>query len=149
MFKKTSHTLFTLFIACFLSLNALSLNAAEEEVEGEAGEEVPKEPLKYYLIAPNIMTFYQNSGRKIGYIVVQIQLVVRGENDWNIVDENLPLIQDALIDFFNRQDKDVVHDLAQREILRGQAKDIVATVLKEELGREVVENLLFTQYLFQ
>ena len=148
MFKNSRAKLFTFLFLSLFSLSTLTINAAEEEAEA-AEEEVEKEPVKYYLIAPNIMTFYQNSGRKIGYIVVQIQLVVRGDDDWNIIDENLPLIQDALTDFFNRQDKAVVHDLAQRDSLRSQAKDIVAAALKEELGREVVENLLFTQYLFQ
>ena len=151
MHKDSLSHLFALLIAVCFSFAAFNASAAEESAENAEGteEEAPKKPVKYYQIAPNIMTFYQNTGRKMGYIVVQVQLVVRGDEDWDIVDENLPLIQDALIDFFNRQQESVVRDLAQRDALRVQAKDIVATALKEELGREVVENLLFTQYLFQ
>ena len=115
--------------------------SAEEAAEGDA--EVEKEPLMYFMITPNIMTFYQNTGRKIGYIVVQVQVVVRGQDNYDLVDLNLPLVQDALIDFFNQQ------DLTLRETLRQQAKDTVANILKEELQKDVVENLLFTQYVFQ
>ena len=51
--------------------------------------------------------------------------------------------------FFHKQNKETVHDLKQRETLRKQAKDTVAEVLKEEVGTDVVEDLLFTQYTFQ
>jgi flagellar FliL protein len=121
--------------------------SAEEAAEGDA--EVEKEPLMYFMITPNIMTFYQNTGRKIGYIVVQVQVVVRGQDNYDLVDLNLPLVQDALIDFFNQQDKKTIQDLTLRETLRQQAKDTVANILKEELQKDVVENLLFTQYVFQ
>ena len=143
-------TLLRIFSLFFFVLS-FNLIAAEPEAEetGEEVEEEQKEPLQYFQIAPNIMTFYQNSGRKIGYIVVQVQIVVRGQENYDLVELHLPLMQDALIDFFNSQDKLTVQDLSKRETLRQQATDRVASVLKEEVGKEVIENLLFTQYIFQ
>ncbi len=135
----------------FLSLLTLAVNAVEndEETTSETAAEENKLPIKYYEIDPNILTFYQSSGKKIGYIVVQVQLVVRGQENYDLVERHLPLLQDTLIDFFNRQDKETVHDLKQRENLRSQAMTRVSEVLKEEVGKDIVENVLFTQYVFQ
>lgn len=117
--------------------------------EESKAEEEKKEPLMYYRIDPNILTFYQNTQRKLGYIVVQVQVTVRGQDNYDLVEFHLPLIQDALIDFFNRQDETTVKDLQKREELRQQATSKVAEVIKEQTGKNPVEELLFTQYVFQ
>lgn len=134
----------TLIFILILVFSSFSTAAEEAPAEDES-----KEPFMYYQISPNIMTFYQSTGRKMGYIVVQVQVVVRGQEDFDTVDLHLPLLQDTLVGFFNSQEKAVIQDLQQRENLRNEAKSKVAEVLKEELGRDIVENLLFTQYVFQ
>jgi len=118
---------------------------AEEETE----EKPDLEPIMYYEIDPNILTFYQGTGRKIGYVVVQVNVAVRGQENYDLVELHLPLIQDTLIDFFNKQDKSVIQPIAERENLRKKAKERVAQILKEETKKDVVENLLFTNYVYQ
>lgn len=132
-----------LIAVSFLLLMLFSVSAFAEEKEEN------KEPIQYFQIAPNIMTFYQNAGKKLGYVVVQVQIVVRGQDNWDMVELHLPLLQDALIDFFNRQDKATVQDLKLRTKLRNQATQRVAKVLKEETGKDIIEDVLFTQYVFQ
>jgi len=141
MFKKI------LILILSLSISGLTL-AAEEAAESEAAEE-ERLPLKYFLIAPNIMTFYQGTGKKLGYVVVQVQIVVRGDENLELVETHLPIMQDALIDFFNRQDKAVIRDQAKRKELQTNAELKVSEALQEEVGQDIIENLLFTQYIFQ
>lgn len=141
-----------IFVSALLFSVTLYLPPVQAAEEAEAAEEESEEkklPIKYYQIAPNIMTFYQSSGKKMGYIVVQVQVVVRGDDNLELIETHLPLMQDTLIDFFNRQEKDVVQDLNQRETLRQEAKARVAKVISDEIGDDIVENLLFTQYIFQ
>lgn len=135
-----------LLIAAFVVLFS---TGCEEAKEAEEASEAAKEPILYFQIDPNILTFFQSSGRKMAYIVVQVQVVVRGQDNYDLVEMHRPLIQDALTDFFNRQDKKSVQELALREKLRKQAGKVVADVIKEEVGLDVVEDLLFTQYVFQ
>lgn len=118
---------------------------AEEDPE----EETVLEPIMYYEIRPNILTFYQGTGRKIGYVVVQVNIAVRGQESYDLVELHLPLIQDALIDFFNKQHKSVIQPIAERESLRQKAKARVSQLLKQETQKDVVENLLFTNYVYQ
>lgn len=129
-----------------LSLLLLSSPAFSEEEEENKPE---LETLMYYEIDPNILTFYQGTGRKIGYVVVQVNIAVRGQSNYDLVELHLPLIQDNLIGFFNEQDKSVIQPFSEREKLRVAAKDSVAAALKEEVGKDIVENLLFTNYIFQ
>jgi flagellar protein FliL len=149
MTKVNNLSCFSIFFLMFSLLLPLSSSAAEEEVAAEETEKVKKEPLLYFPVTPNTLTFYQGTGKKIGYIVVQVQIVVRGQSNFDLLDANLPLIQDALTDFFNRQDKNTIEDLSLREGLRLSAKEKLAEVITEEIGKDIVENVLFTQYIFQ
>ena len=130
----------------FLSIHTAIM--AEEEAEEDAETEL-QEALMYYAIEPNTLTFYQGTGKKIGYIVVQVNIAVRGQEHYDLVELHLPLIQDNLIDFFNRQDKNIIQNIKERESLRQQAQTSVANVLKQETGKDLVENLLFTNYVYQ
>lgn len=146
-----SNNFLSLLLTLFIVLNS-TVSLAEEDIPAEtegAEEQVNKEPLMYFPITPNILTSYQGGGKKIGYIVVQVQVVVRGQENFDLLEANLPLMQDALTDFFNRQDKKTVEDLKQRETLRQKSKERLSEVIKEEVGKEIVENVLFTQYIFQ
>jgi len=131
-----------LLLALLTASNGL---IAEEESE----EQEELEPIMYYEIQPNILTFYQGTGRKIGYVVVQVNIAVRGQENYDLVELHLPLIQDTLIDFFNKQHKSVIQPIAERENLRKKAEERVSQILKEETQKDVVENLLFTNYVYQ
>ncbi len=137
------------YLFCLInSLSVLTLLTFNQPLLAEEGEE-SKEPLMYYRIDPNILTFYQNTGKKLGYVVVQIHVSVRSQDNYDLVEFHLPLIQDALIDFFNRQDTETIKSLEKREELRQQATTRVAEVLKEETNKDLIEEILFTQYIFQ
>ena len=135
--------LMLLLILVFTSTNTV---CAEED---EGDEEETKEALMYFEVEPNILTFYQGTGRKIGYVVVQVNLAVRGQDNYDLVELHLPLIQDNLIEFFNQQDKTVIQPFTEREQLRLKAMESVSIALTEETGKDLVENLLFTNYVYQ
>ncbi len=137
----TSKLLISLILISFLGLSQFA--NAEEAGEGEKAE------LMYYEIEPNILTFYQGTGKKIGYVVVQVNIAVRGQDNYDLIELHMPLLQDVLIKFFNRQDKSVIQPFSERENLRLKAMEIVKEALKEEVGRDIVENVLFTNYVYQ
>lgn len=146
MFKpnKLITRLFTLLISGIL---CASIHAEEEAPKEDAKKDLP--PLMYFQISPEIQTFYQSDEKKYGYVVVQIQMTLRGQDNFDLVETHMPLIQDALTDFFNRQTKDDIRDLQKRETLRVQATERVIAVLTEEVGKPVIEQVLFTQYIYQ
>ena len=149
--KKQLNTLnktFFMIALCFLVFIMSPFVLAEDEGEEESEEEEVI-PLMYFDIDPKVLTFYQGTGRKIGYVVVQINIAVKGQENLDLVELHSPLIQDNLIDFFNRQDKKTIQDFSQREALRQKAQESVAAVLEEEVGKNIIESLLFTDYVYQ
>lgn len=141
MSHQTFKLLILLILVGFLYLPPIA--SAEETVEEDKPE------LMYYEIEPNILTFYQGTGRKIGYVVVQVNVAVRGQDNYDLIELHMPLLQDVLIKFFNRQDKSVIQPFSEREQLRLKAMDVVKEALKEEIGKDIVENVLFTNYVYQ
>ncbi len=141
MSHQTFKLLILLILVGFLYLPPIA--SAEEPAEEDKPE------LMYYEIEPNILTFYQGTGRKIGYVVVQVNVAVRGQDNYDLIELHMPLLQDVLIKFFNRQDKSVIQPFSEREQLRLKAMDVVKEALKEEIGKDIVENVLFTNYVYQ
>lgn len=117
--------------------------------ESEEEEAPDLEPMMYFEIEPDILTFYQGTGRRIGYVVVEVNIAARGQDNIDLIEQHLPLLQDDLIDFFNRQDKSIIQPISERENLRIKAQESVEAVLLEEIGKDVVESLLFTSYVYQ
>jgi len=115
--------------------------------EGEENAEQP--PLMYFPVEPKTLTFYQGTGRKIKYIVVQVEIAVKGQDNYDLVEENLPLIQDALTDYFHSLDKSMVEDLAKRRQMQEEVKKRLNEVLQEETKVAPVEEVLFTDYMYQ
>ena len=145
----TSRFLVTLIMMLTL-ISPVLLAAEEGEVSKDGAVKEPKkEPMMYYEIEPNILTFYQGTGRKLGYVVVQVNVAVRGQDNFDTVEENLPLLQDNLIAFFNAQDKSVIQPIAKRDDLRLRALESANTALEAEIGEKIIENLLFTNYVYQ
>ncbi len=139
----------TLFILILSLLIFVTSPFALAEDEGETEEEAEVIPLMYFDIDPKVLTFYQGTGKKIGYVVVQINIAVKGQENLDLVELHSPLIQDNLIDFFNRQDKKTIQEFSEREGLRKKAQESVAAVLEEEVGKNIIESLLFTDYVYQ
>jgi len=143
MVSVTTKWLFFMLLALFSTNSSLIL------AEDDDTEKVELEPIMYFEIEPNILTFYQGTGKEIGYVVVQVNIAVRGQENYDLIELHAPLIQDNLIDFFNQQDKSVIQPFSERERLRKKAQASVVAVLKEETGKEFIENLLFTDYVYQ
>lgn len=146
LFYSMNRAALVIALSFFIAITSPSILAEEEEEEEEAEEVIP---LMYFDIDPKVLTFYQNSGRKIGYVVVQINIAVKGQENLDLVELHTPLIQDNLIDFFNRQDKKTIQEFSEREGLRQKAQESVAAVLEAEVGKNIVESLLFTDYVYQ
>ncbi|MFT6734958.1 MAG: flagellar FliL protein [Polaribacter sp.] len=146
---STKKTFLILVISLLVFIMSPSTYAEEVVVEEEESEEQEVIPLMYFDIDPKVLTFYQSTGRKIGYVVVQINLAVKGQENLELVELHSPLIQDNLIDFFNRQDKKTIQDFSEREGLRQKAQESVAAVLEAEVGKNIIESLLFTDYVYQ
>jgi flagellar FliL protein len=114
------------------------------------GQEAQKPNIQYYDLDPNIITNYQKPpSRRLGFVTLDVQFQVRGEDALDILEYHKPLIEDALIDVINSQPEEVITDNSKRDEIRQAIKTKLTAVLKEETGKEVIEDVLFTKFIYQ
>lgn len=117
---------------------------AEEEVDGEI-----KDEYQYYPIEPDIITNYIKPGKRIGFVRLTIELMVKSKGNYRLLETNDPLVRDKIITILGEQNEKKVKSALDRETLRQRCLDEVNGVLFAETGKKPVEDLLFTKYLYQ
>ncbi|MGF1685222.1 flagellar basal body-associated protein FliL [Photobacterium japonica] len=114
-------------------------------------ENVPAAPPQYtyYTLAPDITTNYVTQGKKIGYLRLQVDLMVADPSLIPEVEHHAPLIRDAIISIIGEQPEARVKSLAGREEIRQACLETVNELLIMETNKKLLTELLFTKYLYQ
>ncbi|WP_298440692.1 flagellar basal body-associated protein FliL [uncultured Ferrimonas sp.] len=102
----------------------------------------------YYGLEPEIVTNYISSGRRLGYIRVGVELMLKDVNTMELVEHHAPLIRASVVEILGQQSAEKIKSLAGREEIRRECYDVVNTLLEQETGQELIANLLFTKYLY-
>nr|WP_086939299.1 flagellar basal body-associated protein FliL [Thaumasiovibrio occultus] len=113
-----------------------------------ASEEQPTGPnYAYYQLMPDITTNYYTQGKQLGYVRVQVHLMVLDPAQIPVLEHHDPLIRDAIIEVLGREGEATVKSLAGLEQIRQQCLDTVNELLVAETGQKIVKELLFTSFL--
>lgn len=130
---------FTLFFAALLTpLYALAEDAAMAAPQ-----------YTYYTLEPDITTNYITQGKKIGYLRLQVDLMVSDPDLIKQVEHHAPLIRDAIINIIGQQPEARIKSLAGREEIRQACLHKVNELLIMETNQRILTELLFTKYLYQ
>lgn len=133
---------------------AFSVYAADEEVEEKqvADEKVAEmqavEDYAYYGFEPDIVTNYISNRKKLGFVKISIELMVKNPDDLVILEHHDPLLRSAIVEILGNQSEDKVKSLSGREEIRRECYKTLNLLMEKEVGRSVVVNLLFTKYLY-
>lgn len=128
-------SLISLFFALFIALSATKANAASN--------------YGYFGFEPDIITNYiATSNKKLGYVRVTIELMIKDMGNLEVVEHHSPLLRDAIVQIISKEPEDRVKSLTGREEIRKKCTDRIKELLKEETGQEVVHDVLFTKYLY-
>ncbi|MGF1724461.1 flagellar basal body-associated protein FliL [Photobacterium nomapromontoriensis] len=103
----------------------------------------------YYTLAPDITTNYFTQGSRIGYLRLQVDLMLANPADIKEVEHHAPLIRDAIINIIAQQPEARVKSLAGREDIRQACFNKVNELLITETKKKLLTELLFTEYLYQ
>ncbi|WP_297480896.1 flagellar basal body-associated protein FliL [uncultured Photobacterium sp.] len=105
--------------------------------------------ISYYTLTPDIITNYVINGTRLGYIRVQVDLMLTDSNQLATIEHHAPLIRDSIISIINQQPEQQIKSLAGREKIRQLTKQKINQLLVVETGQTAVNELLFTKYLYQ
>jgi flagellar protein FliL len=128
-------------LACFV-LIGLQINVLAEDAA------VAPE-LLYFPMEPDLVTNYKRSGKRLGFIIVQIQLGTFGESNMELLEAHQPLIEDAILELIGAMTHEQVRSVDERERVRKDIETALKALMKEKTGRELVEEVLFTKYTYQ
>ena len=110
--------------------------------------QTPTEDILYYTFEPEIVTNYLSPDRNLGFVRVQVDLMVQGPKALEAVDHHAPLLRNALIELLGRQPGWRVKDPAFREEIRQECLQGVHALLAAETGHGIAMDLLFTKFLY-
>ncbi|ABI37208.1 flagellar basal body-associated protein FliL [Shewanella sp. MR-4] len=132
-----------LLSACLILFSVvLSAYAADEKEAAPAGD------YAYYGFEPEIVTNYISNRKKLGFVKISVELMVKNPDDLVILERHDPLLRAAIIEVLGNQAEEKIKSLTGREEIRRECFDMVNNLLTKEAGKPLVVNLLFTSYLY-
>ncbi|WP_232847124.1 flagellar basal body-associated protein FliL [Shewanella nanhaiensis] len=134
----------SLLLILSISIFSLGVNAEEEEPQ----EEQTQAEYAYYGFEPEIVTNYLSTGRKLGFVRISVELMVRAPEDLVAIEHHDPLLRAAIIEILGSQTADKVKSLTGREEIRRECYEAVNRLIEQETGKPLVVNMLFTKYLY-
>ncbi|AEY00416.1 flagellar basal body-associated protein FliL [Oceanimonas sp. GK1] len=133
--------MFRLLAFCLLLAASGPLSAQEEAAE-------PAGPI-YYTMTPDIITNYQHSGQNLGYVRVAVDLMLERPEQLPLVENNMPLLRDALNDLLAEKNRQEIRSLPARTALADEGRQRLNDLLLQEAGQTPIRRLLFTKFLYQ
>jgi flagellar FliL protein len=128
---------FSLLVISAMVLFAGASYAAQEIVDEYA----------YFAFEPDITTNYISKGKKVGFIRLTMEVMVKNSDDLAIVEHHAPLLRAAVISILGQQTEEKIKSLSGKQEIRELCFDTLNDLLKEETGKKLLVRLLFTKYL--
>jgi flagellar protein FliL len=105
-------------------------------------------PVQYLELAPSFIVNFPHQGRQ-RFLQATISVMSRDPEALNAINQHMPVVRHNLINLLNAQMLLVFEDPAGVELLRQLATQEVQQVLMQEIGREGIEEVLFTNFVMQ
>ena len=136
-----------LVIAAALLL-AIGLSVGATWYFMHSAQSKPEPAAIYEAMAPAFIANYNQNGRQ-RYMQVSITLQARNQADLDALKVHMPVIRNNLVMLFSGQTFDNLATPVGQEMLRQKATASVQEVAQKEVGKVVVEQLLFTNFVLQ
>lgn len=108
-----------------------------------------KQPAIFEPMAPAFVTNFKDASGRQRYMQVSITLLARNQADLDALKVHMPVIRNNLVMLFSGQTYETLATPVGQELLRQKATASVQEVAQKEVGKVVIEQLLFTNYVLQ
>ncbi len=102
----------------------------------------------YFGFEPDIITNYISTKRRIGFVRITAELMVEDVQNVGVIEHHSPLLRDAIIDVLIRQPEQKVKSMTGREEIRVLILERLKDLMKKETGQPLIQDLIFTKYLY-
>lgn len=134
---EKSFSIVLLFIIAMLSTPTW---AEDEEVPGAI----------YYAISdPFTINFLNQSNNTARYLQIKVTLKSTDLEAIEGAEQNLPMIQDALLDLFSDQTYEQANSVEGRKTLQKITLKAINSILKQEIDNDAIDAVYFTSFILQ
>ncbi|MGM0481891.1 MAG: flagellar basal body-associated FliL family protein [Pseudomonadota bacterium] len=107
--------------------------------------------VSYYGFEPDITTNFIKDGSdyRLGFIRVAVEVMVPNSDYVSVVEHHAPLLRDAFIHILSTASEREIKTMTGRDQLRLRALEKAQQIMREETGNPVIQEVLFTKYLYQ
>ena len=145
-----------LIIGALAAVVVLGGGAGAFLMMGADPEEAPAEelglpvlaPIQYLELTPSFIVNFPHQGRQ-RFLQATVSIMSRDTEALDAILEHMPAVRHNLINLLSAQMLLVFEDPAGVELLRQLATQEVKQVLMQEIGRDGIEEVLFTSYVMQ
>ena len=140
-----------LFLAIGLSVGATWYFMHSAQSKPAATAEVNpnvKQPAIFEPMLPAFVANFNQNGRQ-RYLQVSITLLARNQADLDALTVHMPVIRNNLVMLFSAQPFDTLATPVGQEMLRQKVTASVQEVAQKEVGKPVIEQVLFTNFVLQ
>ncbi|WP_442108949.1 flagellar basal body-associated protein FliL [Pseudomonas sp. NUPR-001] len=140
-----------LLLAIGLSVGAtwFFLHKSEDKPAADAAQTSNLKPAAIYeALTPAFVVNFNQNGRQ-RYMQVSITLQGRDQAALDALKVHMPVIRNNLVMLFSGQGFDTLASPVGQEMLRQKATASVQEVAQKEVGKPVVDQLLFTNFVLQ
>lgn len=147
---KSPAYLTALLAGLLLSAPVLASAPAEPEANLEEVMAGPPE-IDYYPLEPDFTTNLAGVGHrgKLHYLRVKVVVMLRDKNDVDEVKKREPLMRDAVVGIINLKPFQEASGSEGRETLRAECRKKITEIIDGQMGKPVVQDVLFLNYLYQ
>jgi flagellar protein FliL len=131
-----------MYISVLILTSILNVHAADDATPAAT------DSYAYFGFDPQIVTNYISNRKKLGYVKISVELMVKNPADLVIIERNEPLLRAALLEIVGNQTEETVKSLKGREKIRQTCFDALNTLITKEAGKPLIAGLLFTSYLY-
>ena len=126
------------------------MHSAQSKPAAAVAQTAPagKQPAIFEAMAPAFVANFNQNGRQ-RYMQVSITMLARNQADLDALKVHMPVIRNNLVMLFSGQDFATLASPVGQEMLRQKATASVQEVAQKELGKVVIEQLLFTNFVLQ
>jgi flagellar protein FliL len=116
-----------------------------------AADETEKDKLTpgYVSMGEAMVLNLATDSTRLSYVQLKADVLVKDENSIELVKLHMPALRHQIILMLSEQDAARMKSPVEREKLRKKISDKVRSVFKELTGKDVIEEILFSNFLVQ
>ena len=144
--------LLTISCICFASLTTVLPAVASSDSKEKTEEEASALPVTGYYEMKPFLTNLSNNGTKLNYIKVSVVISVADSRNITLLEEHDPLLRDAIVTILSSKRYDEAKPVAgniNRQTIQAEIRKKITDLTDECVGRRIVKNVIFTEYLVQ